>query len=35
LGTWAAEQYRIPGSPLTTNTDIPEPTDDGKANDCT
>jgi len=35
LGTWAAEQYRIPGSPLTTDTRIPESTDDGKANDCT
>jgi endogenous inhibitor of DNA gyrase (YacG/DUF329 family) len=35
LGTWAAEQYRIPGPPLTTDTGIPESTDDGKANDCT
>ncbi|MDF0664983.1 MAG: DNA gyrase inhibitor YacG [Nitrospira sp.] len=24
LGTWAAEQYRIPGPPLTTDRVIPE-----------
>ncbi|TKB70659.1 MAG: DNA gyrase inhibitor YacG [Nitrospira sp.] len=35
LGTWAAELYRIPGSPLTSDTGMSESTDDGKVNDCT
>ena len=30
LGTWAAEEYRIPGSSLTTETELPEMTQESE-----